>query len=147
VCFFQVSHTDDGLEAVIFTAQGDMRQALNNLQSTYAGFGHVNATNVFKVCDEPHPLLIKEMLNHCVSTDINNAYLVLKSLWDKGYSPHDIITNIFRVCKTHQMAEYLKLEFIKEIGYTHMRLTEGVDSQLQLSGLLARLCLKSVDPS
>ena len=66
-----------------------------------------------KVCDEPHPLLIKEMLNHCVSTDINNAYLVLKSLWDKGYSPHDIITNIFRVCKTHQMAEYLKLEFIK----------------------------------
>jgi replication factor C subunit 2/4 len=143
----KVSHTDDGLEAVIFTAQGDMRQALNNLQSTYAGFGHVNATNVFKVCDEPHPLLIKEMLNHCVSTDINNAYLVLKSLWDKGYSPHDIITNIFRVCKTHQMAEYLKLEFIKEIGYTHMRLTEGVDSQLQLSGLLARLCLKSVDPS
>ncbi|CAI8042988.1 Replication factor C subunit 2 [Geodia barretti] len=119
--------------------------ALNNLQSTYAGFGHVNATNVFKVCDEPHPLLIKEMLNHCISTDIDSAYLILKSLWDKGYSPHDIITNIFRVCKTQQMAEYLKLEFIKEIGYTHMRLTEGVDSQLQLSGLLARLCLKSVD--
>ncbi|CAI8042985.1 Replication factor C subunit 2 [Geodia barretti] len=141
----EVSHTDDGLEAVIFTAQGDMRQALNNLQSTYAGFGHVNATNVFKVCDEPHPLLIKEMLNHCISTDIDSAYLILKSLWDKGYSPHDIITNIFRVCKTQQMAEYLKLEFIKEIGYTHMRLTEGVDSQLQLSGLLARLCLKSVD--
>ena len=60
-----MSHTDDGLEAVIFTAQGDMRQvcvccvnmlclhsvsqALNNVQSTFAGFGHVNATNVFKV--------------------------------------------------------------------------------------------------
>ena len=53
------------------------------------------------------------MLNHCVSTDIDRAYLILKSLWDKGYSPHDIITNIFRVCKTQQMAEYLKLEFIK----------------------------------
>ena len=66
-----------------------------------------------KVCDEPHPLLIKEMLNHCISTDIDSAYLILKSLWDKGYSPHDIITNIFRVCKTQQMAEYLKLEFIK----------------------------------
>ena len=66
-----------------------------------------------QVCDEPHPLLIKDMLSHCVSTDIDRAYLILKSLWDKGYSPHDIITNVFRVCKTHQMAEYLKLEFIK----------------------------------
>jgi len=109
----QVPRTDDGLEAIVFTAQGDMRQALNNLQSTYAGFGFVNAENVFKVCDEPHPLLIKEMLGHCVESRIDEAYQILKSLWDKGYSPHDIITNIFRVCKNHQMPEYLKLEFIK----------------------------------
>ena len=33
----------------MFTAQGDMRQALNNLQSTFDGFGFVNADNVFKV--------------------------------------------------------------------------------------------------
>ena len=26
-----------------------MRQALNNLQSTFEGFGYVNSTNVFKV--------------------------------------------------------------------------------------------------
>lgn len=25
-------------------------QALNNLQSTFQGFGHVNSENVFKVC-------------------------------------------------------------------------------------------------
>jgi replication factor C subunit 2/4 len=65
------------------------------------------------VCDEPHPLLIKEMLSHCVDGNIEKAYQILKSLWDKGYSPHDIITNIFRVCRNHQMAEYLKLEYIK----------------------------------
>lgn len=94
--FFQIPRVDDGLEAIVFTAQGDMRQvmvittllerswvlfydkrlfhswysyahlwsadptcyfpyqscviqALNNLQSTYAGFGYVNAENVFKV--------------------------------------------------------------------------------------------------
>lgn len=28
-----------GLEALVFTAEGDMRNALNNLQSTFAGFG------------------------------------------------------------------------------------------------------------
>uniref|UniRef100_A0AAA9TR01 Replication factor C subunit 2 n=2 Tax=Bos TaxID=9903 RepID=A0AAA9TR01_BOVIN len=142
----KVQYTDDGLEAIIFTAQGDMRQALNNLQSTYSGFGFINSENVFKVCDEPHPLLVKEMIQHCVSADIDEAYKILAHLWHLGYSPEDIIGNIFRVCKTFQMAEYLKLEFIKEIGYTHMKIAEGVNSLLQMAGLLARLCQKTMAP-
>lgn len=72
----QVSYTDDGLEAIVFTAQGDMRQALNNLQSTFNGFGHINSENVFKVCDEPHPLLVKEMLEYCTVGNISKAYKV-----------------------------------------------------------------------
>lgn len=48
-CPVQVTYTEDGLEAVIFTADGDMRQALNNMQATQAGFGLVNQENVFKV--------------------------------------------------------------------------------------------------
>jgi len=140
-----VEYCDDGLEAIVFTAQGDMRQALNNLQSTYEGFGFVKSDNVFKVCDEPHPLLIKDMLTHCVKADIDEAYKVLAHLWKLGYSPEDIITNIFRVCKTHQdIVEFLKLEFIKEIGSTHLLLMQGARSLLQLSGLLARLCQVSL---
>jgi len=38
---------------------------------------------------------------------------ILAHLWRLGYSPEDVIGNIFRVCKTFQMPEYLKLEFIK----------------------------------
>ncbi|KAG8587437.1 hypothetical protein GDO81_005661 [Engystomops pustulosus] len=116
-----VQCTDDGLEAIVFTAQGDMRQ----------------------VCDEPHPLLVKEMLQHCVNANIDEAYKIVAHLWKLGYSPEDIIGNIFRVCKTFQMPEYLKLEFIKEIGYTHMKIAEGVNSLLQMAGLLARLCQKT----
>ena len=32
------------------------------------------------MCDEPHPLLIKDMLNHCVKADIDEAYKVLNYL-------------------------------------------------------------------
>ena len=66
-------YSDDGLEAIVFTSQGDMRQALNNLQSTKEGFGFFKSTNVFKVCDEPHPLLIKEMLDHCMKAGIDET--------------------------------------------------------------------------
>ena len=68
---------------------------------------------VFQVCDEPHPMLIKDMLSHCVNGNIDEAYKVMSHLWRLGYSGEDIITMVFRVAKNHNMAEFLKLEFIK----------------------------------
>lgn len=135
-----LTYTEDGLEAVVFTAQGDMRQALNNLQSTANGYGSINAENVFKVCDEPHPMMVQDMLKHCSEGDIHKAYKVIAKLWRLGYAAEDIIGNIFRVCKRISLDEKLKLEFIKEIGQTHMYIVDGNNSLLQLTGLLARLC-------
>jgi replication factor C subunit 2/4 len=43
------------------------------------------------------------------------------------------------VTRTMDMPEPLKLEFIREIGFTHMRIAEGLNSQLQLVGCLSRL--------
>ena len=85
-----------------------------------------------KVCDEPHPLLVKDMLDHATKADIDQAYKILAHLWELGYSPEDIITNVFRVCKSHNMAEFLKLEFIKEIGRTHLAMAQGTSSLLQV---------------
>lgn len=140
-----VSYTDDGLEAIVFTAQGDMRQALNNLQSTVNGFNHVNSQNVFKVCDEPHPLLVKEMLEMCTKDDIKKAYGILNNLWSLGYSSEDLISTIFRVAKNLEINENLKLEFIREIGMTHLGIVNGVSSLLQLNSLIARLCKVSAE--
>ena len=56
----------DGFEALIFTAEGDMRYALNNLQATAAGFGAITKDNVFKVCDQPHPELMQNVIKSCL---------------------------------------------------------------------------------
>lgn len=138
-----VTYTEDGLEAIVFTAQGDMRQALNNLQSTFNGFDIVNAENVFKVCDEPHPLLIKDMLKSCVEGDIRKAYKVMEHLWNLGYAAEDIIKNVFKVCKNLEIDESIKLGFIKEIGITHQRIVDGLTTLLQMSGMLSRMCLSA----
>lgn len=83
------------------------------MQSTSQGFGQVTSENVFKVCDEPHPLLIKDMLNYCVAKDFDNAYKIVSQLYKLGYAAEDIIGIIFRITKTHKMPEFLKLEYIK----------------------------------
>jgi len=130
----------DGLEAIIFTAEGDMRQALNNLQSTYTGFKMVTADNVFKVCDQPHPLVIGDIVKSCLTGDFLTACTHTTGLWKIGYSALDIVGTLFKVVKNHPMDEHIKLEYIREIGKTHIRLVNGLNTLLQIQSLIARLC-------
>ncbi|WVQ80196.1 hypothetical protein IAT38_002301 [Cryptococcus sp. DSM 104549] len=143
----KVKHNDQGLAALIFTAEGDMRQAINNLQSTFSGFGFVNQDNVFKICDQPHPVVIRQMIKDCQTGNIDGALARINALWDQGYSAVDIVVTVFRVVKgMEELPEYLKLEFIREIGWTHMRILEGVGTLVQLGAMIARLCRLSLPP-
>ncbi|EJK64947.1 hypothetical protein THAOC_14258 [Thalassiosira oceanica] len=139
----EVTYTDGGLEAIIFTAEGDMRNALNNLQATVSGFEMVNKANVFKVCDQPHPETVKGIISSCLKGETSEAVTKVKDLWQTGYSCSDIIGTIFKVTKLYDIPEALKLEYLKEIGFTHMRIADGVGTLLQLLGLAARLCEKA----
>ncbi|KAF2280340.1 P-loop containing nucleoside triphosphate hydrolase protein [Westerdykella ornata] len=142
-----VKYSDDGIAALVFSAEGDMRQAINNLQSTHAGFGFVNGDNVFKVVDSPHPIKVQAMIKACHECKVEDALQTLRELWDLGYSCHDIISTMFRVTKTvDTLSEHAKLDFIKEIGFTHMRILEGVQTLLQLQGCVARLSKINMKP-
>lgn len=166
----KVEYSEDGIAALVFSAEGDMRQAINNLQSTFAGFEFVSGDNVFKVVDSPHPIKVQAMIKACQECKVDAALETLKELWsahsdlsrassitrhtdlvalhrDLGYSSHDIISTMFRVTKTiPSLSEHAKLEFIKEIGFTHMRILDGVQTLLQLSGCVARLCKINMAP-
>ena len=51
----QVKVADNGLEACVRLGHGDMRRALNLLQSTHMGFGVVTEHNVYKCAGQPMP--------------------------------------------------------------------------------------------
>jgi len=74
---------------------------------------------------------------------INTVFQIMSHLWTLGYAAEDIISTIFRGAKQLKVSEELILEFVKEIGLTHLRIIEGSNSLLQMSALLARLCLVS----
>lgn len=121
-----------------------MRNAINSLQATYSGFGNITDSNVYKVCDVPHPIAIRKILDSCVKCDINDAVIQLKVLLKQGFSTLDFISTLFRVTKTYEdnnLSEQLKLDWIKEMGFIHARIADGLDSEIQLAGLLAKMCL------
>ena len=136
----EVKYSSEGLQALIFTAEGDMRQAINNLQSTVAGFGFVDDKAVFRIVDQPHPLILRKILTHALEGNVDEALQLLELLWQKGYSAVDIVSSTFKVAKTVPgVDEIQRLEVVKEIGYTHMRVLEGVSTYLQLQGMVARI--------
>lgn len=55
---------------------------------------------------------------------------------------------MFKVTKTvPDLTEQAKLDFIREIGFAHMRILEGVQTYLQLSGCVAKLCKLNMSPA
>lgn len=123
-----VKYNDEGLAALIFTAEGDMRQAINNLQSTWSGFGFVSNDNVFKICDQPHPIILRNMILECSKGNVDTALETIHALWDKGYSAVDIVVSIFRVVKgMDDLPEYTKLEFIR---VSHIATARTLDAEL-----------------
>jgi len=157
-----ITYTEPGLEAILFTAEGDMRHALNNLQAahhltrhpsqkedddnddddkTATAGGMITAEVVYKVCDQPHPQIVAGIIDSCRRGDPQTAVRTMQSqLVRLGYATSDIIGTLFKVVKAHaQLPEALKLEYLREIGFCHLRIADGVNSPLQLYGLLARL--------
>lgn len=77
----KVQYSDDGIAAIVFSAEGDMRQAINNLQSTFEGSGFVSGDNVFKVVDSPHPIKVQAMIKASYEGKVDAALDSLKELW------------------------------------------------------------------
>lgn len=141
----KVQYDNSGIDAIIYTAQGDMRQAINNLQSTYDGFEKITSENVLKVCDEPPPIVLERIIESCNRRDLNEAEKGLVHLYKLGYCTEDIVSSLFRVVKNYKIPDYTKLEYLKQIGITQIRVVQGVNSVLQMKGLISHLVKKSDD--
>lgn len=71
------------------------------------------------------------------------AVSIVQGLCASGYAATDVIQTLFKVVRGMDMPEAEKLEYIREIGFTHMRISEGLNTSLQISGCVARLATQS----
>ena len=91
--------TDDCVHAVVYTAEGDVRRALNVLQSLSTFDEVLTAETVYKIADVPHPETIEQALTMAINGDVNSAIAPIYHLYEQGYAPQDISLTILRVIK------------------------------------------------
>lgn len=86
-----------------------------------------------------HDLLLLFFFFRAREGKTKDAMDVILDLCRSGYSPTDVIQTLFKVTRSYNMPEPEKLEFMREIGFSHMRISEGLNTQLQLLGCITRL--------
>uniref|UniRef100_A0A0A9YK99 Replication factor C subunit 2 n=1 Tax=Lygus hesperus TaxID=30085 RepID=A0A0A9YK99_LYGHE len=133
------AYDEAGIRAIVFTAQGDLRRALNNLQSTYVMARSVTAEAVFRIVDTPNPALVLQTVQSAYTGNLTSALQVLQALWAQGHTALDIVTTAFQLCKSAEINDRDRVAMIRELADTHGKLLEGSNSLLQLTALLARL--------
>jgi len=134
-------YEQSGLEALIFSAEGDMRNVLNGAQSTYNAFGTITHEHVFRMNDQPQPKRIQACLEGCLKGDWKAAFLPVHEIYKQGYSTTDIISTFARVAKYMECPEHIKLAWLKEIGLAHMRVNGGAHGLLQIDAMVSKFLL------
>lgn len=131
------------LEVIYELSEGDMRRAINILQ-TAAALGEVTEEVVYKVVGLAHPREVRDMIQLALAGNFLEARKKLRDLMiTYGLSGVDIIKQIHREIFSPELKlpEDVKIMIADYAGEVQFRLVEGADDEIQLNAFLARLAL------
>jgi len=137
----EVKYEEEGLDAIVYVAEGDLRRAINLLQTASAFGGAVDATLVYKVAGIASPQEVRDMIQLALKGDFMKARATLRDLMIAyGMSAEDIVRQLHReIMALPNLSDVVKAELAYHIGEADFRLTEGSHGDIQLSALLAKL--------
>jgi len=135
----KVNYEISGLEAIIFISQGDIRQAINNLEATYNSYNIITEQNVHKLCYQPHPNTIIALIQKCVNKNLNVAIQKYDELKEQGYCNSDILQTMINVLKLIDIDERIRINFIEIISEIFLNVSDGIDTSLQMYSCICKM--------
>ncbi len=134
--------TDDGMDALIYIAEGDMRRAVNSLQVAAALGSTIDADVLYKVASTIKPEEVKQLIEKAFTGDFLRAREVLdRLLIEYGVSGEDVLRQLHRSVFDMNVPDEYKVRLLDRIGETDFRLIEGSNERIQLEALLAHFAL------
>ncbi|TFF94608.1 MAG: replication factor C small subunit [Promethearchaeota archaeon] len=134
--------TPDGLNALIDVSRGDLRRAINYLQSCGTISQKIDEDIIFRVAGEVPPEKIKEILNTALEGQLTLSIKLLEDLKKEyGLSGRNIIRDIHRDMYSLNISEEVKIELSKILAEFEFRLSQGGTEEIQLQALLAKIVL------
>ena len=136
----KVKLVPEGLDAIFEVCGGDLRRAINTLQSAASLGKPVDAKVVYSITGKASPADVQKMLKVAMDGDFLEARKQLRDMIQKyGVAGSDLIRQIHTEIFRGDVPEKWKIKLADIVGEVDYRLVEGADEEVQLSALLAKL--------
>ncbi|MFQ5908669.1 MAG: replication factor C small subunit, partial [Thermoplasmata archaeon] len=134
--------TEEGMEALVYVAQGDLRKATNALQVAAAVSTKIDADSLYRAASAARPQEVKKLVETALTGDFLGARGMLDDLLlEYGLAAEDLLREIYRAVYDLNVPDRIKVEMVDRVGEADYRLIQGSNDRIQLEALLSRFAL------
>jgi replication factor C small subunit len=133
--------TDEGMAALVYAADGDMRKAINALQAASITGDAVDEESVYLITSTARPEEIEQMVTSALEGEFATARSTLDDLLSSGLAGGDVIDQLHRSVWELGIDDRTAVGLLERLGEADYRITEGANERIQLEALLASLAL------
>jgi replication factor C small subunit len=142
-----VKYAPGSLESIVYFAEGDMRRAVNILQSTASMGDEINDETVHEVVSKAKPQDVRRIVNLALDGDFMGARDLLREVMVvQGTSGEDMVTQIYqevsRMSRDNLIGSEEYVNLVEHIGEYDFRIREGANPRIQLEALLTKFLPK-----
>lgn len=134
-----ITFTESSLDKIATLSRGDIRNAVNKLQLLYNKYDNIKEEYVNELCDTPQEVIIKQIFINIINNNCNEALKIIFDLKNKSYSGSDITLGMLFTIRSpicDDIEESIKIKLAEGICNGIIRISKGIDSNLQLAGCI-----------
>ncbi|CAL9773392.1 unnamed protein product [Musa acuminata subsp. burmannicoides] len=130
--------TESGLTALVRLSSGDMRKALNILQSTHMASPHVTDEAVYLCTGNPMPKDIEQIAYWLLNESFTAAFRYISDVkMRKGLALIDIVREVTMFVFKIKMPSDIRVKLINDLADIEYRLCFACNDKLQLGSLIS----------
>jgi len=136
------------IETIVYFAEGDVRKAINILQSSASIDEKITEESIYDVISKARPKDVRKMLTASLNGDFMGARDTLREIMVlQGTSGEDMVNQIYQDVSRMAMEDSIDKDnyiyLIEAIAESDFRIREGANPRIQLEALLTKFLSKS----
>jgi replication factor C small subunit len=134
----------EALEVIVSRSRGDMRWAINAVQTIAASGSIVNKKMALEIVGKLHLQEIRNIVGLAIAGKFVDAQKILSELlYDAGFSGRDITREIHNAILEADLKDKFRISAICSLAEAEYRITQGADPEIQIAAVLGNLSLSS----
>lgn len=137
-----INMTDEAISALVYTSNGDMRRAINGLQSLSVYDREITEDLVYTLTNNVRPSEIEEILELSINGKFTQARSQTRDIIiERGVSPVELLDQIYAYIwdEKSDIEKDRSQKITEHLSKADYRISQGANSDLQVDSLLSEI--------